>query len=157
MIERIVSGGQTGADRAALDAALESGMACGGWCPRGRDAEDGPLPGRYPLQETAERAHHARTERNVIDSDGTLIVNIGELGGGTALTRDYAQKHRRPCLIVQLDEVQNPVEHVLSWTGRNGIRVLNVAGPRGSKCPEIYGRALELLREVIRRQEAGDG
>jgi len=156
MIERIVSGGQTGADRAALDAALEAGLPCGGWCPQGRDAEDGRIPERYPLRETRERTHHVRTERNVADSDGTLIFNLGELQGGTALTRDYAQKHGRPCLIVQLDAVPNPVEHVLSWAGRNGIRTLNVAGPRGSKRPDIYARTLEVLRGVIGRQVTGD-
>src|SRR5215471_7567840 len=100
---RIVSGGQTGVDRAALDAALELGVPCGGWCPRGRAAEDGPIDDRYPLHETPSRDVEQRTEWNVRDSDGTLILNRGpELTGGTLLTQRVAQRDRKPWMVIDL-------------------------------------------------------
>ena len=88
---KIISGGQTGADRAALDVALTLSLPIGGWCPQGRRAEDGVIPDRYPLLETPERNYQARTRRKIEDSDGTLILNLGQLGGGTALTVAHAR------------------------------------------------------------------
>jgi predicted Rossmann fold nucleotide-binding protein DprA/Smf involved in DNA uptake len=96
LVRKIVSGGQTGVDRAALDIALALGIPCGGWCPRGRGAEDGVIPARYPLQETCSHDYAERTRRNVIDSDGTLILAIGALHGGTLLTAQLAEKAASP-------------------------------------------------------------
>src|SRR3989442_2721366 len=98
----IVSGGQTGVDRAALDTALALGLPCGGWCPRGRRAEDGPLPTRYPLRETPSSSYPERTVWNVRDSDGTLILHRGRLSGGTALTLRLVSRHGRHSLAVVL-------------------------------------------------------
>ena len=94
MVKKIISGGQTGADRAGLDVALTVGLPIGGWCPQGRRAEDGPIPDGYPLVETAERNYQTRTRRNVEDSDGTLILNLGKLDGGTAFTVKLGSPHR---------------------------------------------------------------
>src|SRR6516162_9418333 len=102
MIERILSGGQTGVDRAALDVAVELGLPCGGWCPRGRRAEDGPIPERYPLKETPWDGYPQRTERNVRDSDGTLVLTLGQADRGTTLTIELAHKKRKPHLIIDL-------------------------------------------------------
>ncbi|MEM9017747.1 MAG: putative molybdenum carrier protein, partial [Verrucomicrobiota bacterium] len=105
MIEGLVSGGQTGVDRAALDWALAHGVACGGWCPAGRRAEDGPIPDFYPLCETPLTDYAQRTEWNVRDSHGTLlIVRQFPLIGGTKLTKDFATKWNRPCLVVAESE-----------------------------------------------------
>src|SRR4030042_3461464 len=95
-IERIISGGQTGVDRAALDVAFELDIPCGGWCPKGRKAEEGPIDTRYPLQETVSVRYPIRTERNVRESDGTLILTWGKPSGGTALTIKFAQKNKKP-------------------------------------------------------------
>ncbi|MBJ6724039.1 putative molybdenum carrier protein [Geomesophilobacter sediminis] len=150
-LARVVSGGQTGVDRAGLDAALELGMPIGGYCPCGRKAEDGTVPARYPLIELSSDYYCTRTEKNVVESDGTLILNQGELTEGTKLTHDYARQHGRPCLIVQLD--QDPVldpARVAEWLRGNRISVLNVAGPRESKCPGgIYDAAFRYLRRLF--------
>jgi hypothetical protein len=145
---RIVSGGQTGVDRAGLDVALEMGIPCGGWCPRGRRAEDGPLPERYPLRETSSASYPERTERNVLDSDGTLVLHRGRPRGGTALTLRLAREHGRPALAVDLS-AGPAATAVRDWITREGIRTLNVAGPRESEHPGIHDDAMALLREVL--------
>lgn len=144
----IVSGGQTGVDRAALDTALALGLACGGWCPRGRRAEDGPLPARYPLRETPSASYPERTEWNVRDSDGTLVLHRGRLRGGTSLTVRLARKQGRPAHLVDLLEAPN-APAVREWISREGIRRLNVAGPRESEHPGIQAQAARFLREVL--------
>jgi len=149
MVQKIVSGGQTGVDRAALDAGLESGVPVGGWCPSGRRAEDGVISERYPLLELDARDYSARTEQNVLDSDATLVLNRGELADGTALTVQLAQKHRKPCLVVQLDENEDPGA-VSQWLSEKGVKVLNIAGPRESKCPGIYESALLFVRRLLK-------
>lgn len=148
-LTRIVSGGQTGVDRAALDAALEAGIQAGGWCPAGRLAEDGTIPERYPLRENDSPAYASRTERNVVDSDGTLVLNVGELADGTALTAEFAREHGKPLLVVQLDLSGDPGSAV-AWIRENDIRVLNVAGPRESKRPGVYGFGLSFMRRLLR-------
>ena len=145
---RIVSGGQTGVDRAALDVALQLALGCGGWCPKGRRAEDGPLDERYPLRETPLRQYEQRTDWNVRDSNGTLILFRTGMDGGTRLTRERARSRRRPCKTVDLD--QNPgTEAVMRWIRRHRIRVLNVAGPRESSGPGVYDRARAFLVRLL--------
>ncbi len=148
-IERIISGGQTGVDRAALDVALALGLPCGGWCPAGRRAEDGPIAPRYPLRETAEAEYAVRTERNVRDSQATLILTAGASQGGTALTWEVARRLGRPRLIVDLERPPD-VAAVRDWLRQRGVGVLNVAGPRESRCPGIYARAADFLQDLLR-------
>jgi hypothetical protein len=145
---KIVSGGQTGVDRAALDVALEFGLDCGGHCPRGRAAEDGPIAGKYPLQETPSADSAQRTEWNVRDSDGTLILTSGKLTGGTALTVEFARALRRPCLVVDLD-LPVDTEAVNRWLAANRIQTLNIAGPRASESPHAYDLAVATLRNIF--------
>jgi hypothetical protein len=153
-IERIISGGQTGADRAALDVALELGISCGGWCPKGRKAEDGPIDTYYPLRETTSANYSVRTERNVRESDGTLILANGQPRAGTALTIKFAQKHKKPH-IVRDPFVKKDLETVRMWLELNKIRVLNVAGPRESEVPGIHDRAFEFLKDLFVTPKAG--
>jgi hypothetical protein len=153
MIEKIVSGGQTGADRAALDVAIELGIPHGGWIPKGRKTEDGRLPEEYRLLETTSIDYTQRTELNVLDSDGTLIISNGNLTGGSALTQELARKHRQPCLHVDLDDMSDSkaVEIITSWIDVREIKTLNVAGSRGSKDPKIYEATRKVLKAVIER------
>jgi hypothetical protein len=145
---KIISGGQTGVDRAALDVALEAGLPCGGWCPRGRKAEDGPLPERYPLQETPTDMYSERTEWNVRDSDGTLVLTVGQPTGGTALTIDLASRWSRPCLRVDLAR-RPSAQRVRDWAEANRVAVLNVAGPRETTSPGVYDRSAAFLRRLL--------
>ncbi len=147
-VERIVSGGQTGVDRAGLDAAILMGLAHGGWCPRGRLAEDGRIPPEYRLEETRSADYPARTEQNVIDSDATLILYRGRLFGGTDLTCRLAAKHARPLLVVNLQN-EPGVSQVHRWLAKHDVRVLNVAGPRESSANGIRDQALEFLCRVF--------
>jgi hypothetical protein len=164
-IERVVSGGQTGVDRAALDVALDLGMPVGGWCPRGRLAEDGVIPARYPLRETPLADPAQRTEWNVRDSDGTLILRRGPVAGGTALTAELARRYGRPLLQLSLEEPDRvqpdrdepdldavpDLPFVHDWLRGEGIRVLNVAGPRESEAPGITAAARDLIRHLLHR------
>jgi hypothetical protein len=145
---RVVSGGQTGVDRAALDVAIALGIAHGGWCPRGRRAEDGVIPARYTLVEHASAEYAARTEANVIDSNGTLILCRGEMSGGTALTRELAARHGKPLLVVDL--ARDPdADAVRRWLSDNHVDVLNVAGPRESQRPGIGARVHAFLLAAL--------
>jgi tRNA nucleotidyltransferase (CCA-adding enzyme) len=148
-LERIVSGGQTGVDRAALDAAASSGIPAGGYCPAGRRAEDGAIPARYPLVETSSPRYEVRTKRNVRESDGTLVLTEGVLSGGTLVTVEYATVKGKPCLVVPLDGGGATPAQVVDWLSVQSIRVLNVAGPRESKVPGVYGRYFRFLRRVM--------
>lgn len=152
-VTRIVSGGQTGADRGALDAALALGIEHGGYCPRGRRAEDGSIPAHYQLRETDSRDYAVRTERNIIESDGTLIVSFGPLTGGSALTRRLARKHRKPVLHIELDRgiaAALAPDSIRSWLRAHDIATLNVAGPRASHAPAIADAVHQLLLAVFR-------
>jgi hypothetical protein len=148
MLAKIISGGQTGVDRAALDVALECGLPCGGWCPKGRRAEDGPVPARYPLTETSSPFYPQRTKQNVLDSDGTLILTCSRPRGGTALTVRIAAENDKPCLIVDLNRKADP-KRVRNWCRAHQIRILNVAGARESENPGIYDQAVAFLRSVV--------
>ncbi len=146
---KIISGGQTGADRAGLDVGLALNIPVGGWCPQGRRAEDGIIHARYPLTETPEADYDTRTRRNVEDSDGTLILNLGTLDGGTALTVILARQMGKPCRVVALEEGIEPTAF-REWLDKNRITVLNVAGPRESKRPGVYDAACRCLESLFR-------
>jgi len=148
MFTKIISGGQTGVDRAALDVALSLGLPCGGWCPKGRRAEDGPLAPHYPLTETTSEAYPHRTRLNVQDADGTLILTRGKPDRGTALTLDLARKMNKPHRVVDLAEPAD-VAVVRAWVQEQRIEVLNVAGPRESEKRGIHAAAVSFLRELL--------
>lgn len=160
---KIVSGGQTGVDRAALDAAMELGFEVGGWCPRDRRAEDGVVPDCYPLKETAARSYAVRTEWNVRDSDGTLILVLDAISTGTRLTVDAAKSHGKPLRIEYLSDSAHPglltaensaeeqAESVVEWLFRHKICTLNLAGPRGSSSKEMYSKARTFMTRVLQR------
>jgi hypothetical protein len=146
---RVVSGGQTGVDRAALDAAMALGLPVGGWCPSGRRAEDGPIPDRYPLKEASSPDSAERTECNVRDSDATLILHRGPITGGTRLTAELARRYARPLLCRDLGDPIDPAD-VVHWLRLNRIRALNCAGPRESEAPGIEGQAGVFLSSLFR-------
>lgn len=152
-LRRVISGGQTGVDRAALDAAMEAGLEVGGWCPAGRRAEDGRVPERYALDETPSAEPEERTAWNVRDSDGTLALFIGPLRGGTELAVQTAHRLGKPLLVVDLARPTEAAE-VARWIAVFGIRTLNVAGPREGESRGIHRRALPLLRGVFGLAEA---
>lgn len=146
----IVSGGQTGADRAGLDFAIAHGLPHGGWCPLGRRAEDGPLHERYQMRETEGEGYRQRTKRNVADSDATLIFNIGELSDGSLATLHFAERAGKPVRVVALDVVDQvaEAESVREWLAAHGIAILNIAGPRESKRPGVYQQTLAFLNAM---------
>jgi len=149
---KIVSGGQTGADRAALDWALVNDVPCGGWCPLGRWAEDGVIDVRYPVQETTEQNPAQRTEWNVRDSDGTLIVSLTKrLVGGTRLTEDLTKRLAKPRLVLSKGdgELAEQAEALWQFIASNNISVLNVAGPRASGEPGIAPHVTALLDAAL--------
>lgn len=150
MLRKLVSGGQTGIDRAALDVALDRKLECSGWCPAGRKAEDGRIPTRYPLRETDSKSYAQRTRFNVRDSDGTLILSRGPLTGGTALTAEFAEKLKKPLLIIDLYQKLD-LNRIEKWLTREKITVLNVAGPRESTQPGIHREAYALLKRLVDR------
>jgi hypothetical protein len=156
-LKTIVSGGQTGADRAALDTAIRMGVDHRGWVPLGRLAEDGPLDGVYAVRETSSSDPAERTEKNVVDADGTLIVSHGPLQGGSAYTRACAEKHGRPWMHADLaaESLFSAALRVNGWIASQGISVLNVAGPRASQDPDIYRITADLL-ETLFLMDAGD-
>jgi len=150
-IEKIVSGGQTGADRAALDFAMEYGFEHGGWAPEGRKAEDGAIPQRYNLRELKDGDYADRTARNVVDADGTLIVSHGELTGGSLLTWVVAEKNKKPVLHIDMKKLLafDAAIDIHEWIEVHDIKVLNVAGSRESKDPDIYRATRDLLETVF--------
>ncbi len=148
---RLVSGGQTGADRAALDFAIEHGIPHGGWCPRGRKAEDGIIPARFRLRETPSAGYSQRTEWNVRDSDGTVIFTVADrLQAGSMKTAQFAQQYGKPCLHLA---AQRPgVDHAAvlrCFVQQHRLKVLNVAGPRGSEEPTIATFVTSTLRSAL--------
>lgn len=149
---KIVSGGQTGVDRAALDVAIELGIPTGGWVPRGRRAEDGQIPERYiGLTESSSAEYAIRTAQNVSDSDATLVLRAGPSAGGTALTESIATRLGKPLLAVDLLATPLPraKSEVEAWLARVAPDVLNVAGPRASEAPELGAIVRDLLRRVL--------
>jgi len=151
MLNKIISGGQTGADRAGLDIALDKGILHGGWIPKGRKTEDGTLPERYHLQEMTTTSYPKRTEKNILDSDGTIIISHGNLTGGSLLTLKLARQHNKPFIHIDLTEnsITKSAEHLTRWIIANEIKTLNVAGSRASKDHEIYNKTKEVLKIAI--------
>jgi Circularly permutated YpsA SLOG family len=156
-VQRIVSGGQTGADRAALDVGLALGLDVGGWVPLGRLAEDGTIPSNYPgLIEAATNDPSLRTRLNVRDSDATLILSHGELAGGSKLTKEIAAELGKPWKHVDLasrtsDATIHEIQH---WLAAVNPRVLNIAGPRASEDPDIYAAARVVLQGAFMNEAA---
>jgi hypothetical protein len=151
-VTKLVSGGQTGADRAALDFALEHHIPQGGWCPAGRLAEDGPLPARYLLTETPTGRYSQRTEWNVRDSDGTVVFSIEpELSGGARETVEFARRYRKPVLhLSQRAGGDAPETQLRQFIHEHRIEVLNVAGPRASEEPAVGAFVRQVLEQLNR-------
>jgi len=153
MIARVVSGGQTGVDRAALDVARELGIPSGGWCPKGRKAEDGKIDDRYDLVETPSSSYNQRTRWNVRDSNGTLILTRGKPTGGTLLTVNACGRTSKPYTVIDLADQGDrdaTVQLARAWiAAKLPGGVLNVAGPRASEIPAVYELARTFLLEVL--------
>jgi hypothetical protein len=152
VVEKIISGGQTGADRAALDVAVELGVSTGGWIPRGRHAEDGPVPQRYEgMVEADSESYAIRTQLNVRDSDATVVVSFGPPSGGTALTARIAHSLGKPLLALDLEHltIDEATARLRTWLAQAHPRVLNVAGPRLSHEPRIGEVTASILRGAI--------
>lgn len=152
--QRLISGGQTGADRGALDAAIALGIPHGGWCPRGRLAEDGVIPAPYRLTETAAADYETRTRANVRSADATLIITAGgPLSGGTLHTAEYARALDKPLLHVDLaaaeHDLDTPGQHLRTWLRHHAVRTLNVAGPRESTAPGIHAAVRDFLCQAL--------
>jgi hypothetical protein len=148
---KVISGGQTGVDRAALDAALNAGVPCGGWCPVGRRSEDGVIPATYPLTELPGRGYLPRTRRNVLDSDGTLVLTFGPPSSGTARTIEFCGTLKKPYLIIDGGTVAVAVAvgEVNEFLNQFDVRCLNVAGPRASRSPQAYPYTYALVSRVL--------
>lgn len=149
-IRKIITGGQTGVDRAALDVAIELGIEHGGWCPKGRTAEDGEIPDVYNLRETKSDDPRVRTRRNIRDADATHIISRRPLTGGTALTEKIATKRGRDVMVISPDDRVETAQTVRDWLRAKHIETLNVAGPRASESPDIYYQAMAILLAILR-------
>lgn len=149
--QKIISGGQTGVDRGALDACISLKFPCGGWCPKGRLAEDGEIPLHYPLKETQSTTYAFRTKMNVSDSDGTLILFEKNLTGGTLLTKQFAESLGKPyyCLAYSTIETRQHIVEIIKWMKKNSIFVLNLAGPRQSEWSQAYEQGLQITKILI--------
>lgn len=151
MLEKIISGGQTGADIAGIDAAIETGFPYDGWLPKDRKTESGPLSEKYRMQEMTRGGYPKRTEQNVKDSDGTIIFTHQNLTGGSRLTANMAKSWGKPWLHINLSEIDQ-TEAILTlsgWLQENKTKVLNVAGSRGSKDPKIHGKVCQIIKAII--------
>jgi hypothetical protein len=151
MIKKIVSGGQTGAGQAALDAAMKWDIPHGGWVPKGRKTEHGPLLSIYQLKEMPTGSYPERTEKNVIDSDGTLIITHGELNGESEYTLEMTKKHDRPYFHADLTIHSSfaTAQAIYSWIKVHNVESLNIAGSKASKDLHIYRAALKILEIVF--------
>jgi hypothetical protein len=144
---KIISGGQTGVDRAALDVSLKHGIDCGGWCPAGRLDEFGRIPDCYPVRELQAGGFAERTLQNVEDSDGTVVIYSGQIGGGTAQTVRFCVELKRPHELIDASKIraEDAVSLITDFVRAKKIKILNVAGPRRSEWPEGYAYAFRVL------------
>ena len=149
---KIISGGQTGVDRAALDVALEHGIECGGWCPSGRLDEFGKIPDHYPVEELQGSGFTERTLQNVKDSDGTVVIFSRELRGGTEQTVRFCIELKRPHQLIDASKVatKDAAKLIADFIDKNAIDILNVAGPRQSEWPEGYDYAFRVVDIFLR-------
>ncbi|NQT77217.1 MAG: hypothetical protein HQ565_05855 [Bacteroidetes bacterium] len=145
---KLISGGQSGTDRATLDFALKNNFPCGGWCPLGRKAEDGVIPIHYPLKETKTSDYAERSLLNVKDSEGTLIITLREMDEGTRLTYEFAQEHGKPVFLCNDSKPADAISFK-NWMTENNIRVLNVAGPREGSTKGMYAFAFQILERLF--------
>lgn len=149
-VTKIISGGQTGVDRAALDWAISRAVEHGGWCPHGRLAQDGPLPGRYLLRETQSTGYSQRTRLNIEEADATLLVHFGTLMGGSELTQRLAIKLAKPLALFDAGQAwSDQIESTQAWLSSNSNRVLNIAGPSEERHPGIYETTLKVLDQLF--------
>ncbi len=150
MIQKIISGGQTGADQAGLDFAIEHNIPHGGWIPKGKRTEAGELEDKYNLIEMPTKSYPKRTEKNVIESDGTAIFTHGRLKGGGLLTKKKALAHGKPFLHINLNELSTTAASTLlaNFIRSSDIRCLNIAGTRASKDSQIYSNTHNILYNV---------
>jgi len=151
---KIVSGAQTGVDRAALDAALECRVEVGGWCPQGRQSEDGIIPEKYPVIELPGSGYRQRTKQNVIDSDGTVVIYYGRPTGGTKQTIGFCMIERKPYVLINAEEmgVEQASKKIDIFMGENSVTILNVAGPRASGEPRAYEYAKRVIHSVLQKK-----
>lgn len=151
MIEKIISGGQTGADQGGLDAAIDAGVPHGGWCPSGRRSETGPIPDRYQLTEMDSVDYPPRTRRNVAESDGTIVFTFGALERGSLLTMRLCEGHKKPSLWLDLTkDAEAAPARVKTWIESHRIKTLNVAGNRESKSPGIQKMVWAIMVLVLK-------
>jgi len=149
LIEKIISGGQTGVDRAALDFAIENGFEHGGYCPQGRRAEDGKISNKYELVETSSPKYIVRTLLNVESADGTLILYKGSVRGGSKAAKDYALTIHKPLIEINLVKVEIKMQVTAAhWIKENQISTLNIAGPRESES-NIYAITKDCLEQIF--------
>ena len=155
MLKKIIAGGQTGADVAGLDVAIKHGIPHRGAIPRGRLTEAGPLSEKYNLQEMPTKSYPKHTEKNVVDSGRTVIFTHGKLTGGSLLTQKKAGEHGKPLIHLDMDKVsvEEAADLLRSFLQENGIEILNVAGSRGSKDPEIYSKVFGVMEECIKKRD----
>ncbi len=149
--QKIISGGQTGVDRGALDACLVKKFPCGGWCPKGRLAEDGKFDQQYPLEETQESDYKTRTRKNIENSEGTLIISQKKLEGGTLLTFQIANKFNKPVFIVSEENIKETdiFFKIMYWLKRFSVSILNIAGPRKSEWEDGYKNSYYITSILI--------
>lgn len=150
MIEKVISGGQSGVDRAALDAAIALNFPYGGAIPEGRKAEDGPLDLKYNMQVLDDESYNTRTKANVNDSDATLILIFNDLSGGSLMTQEFALSLHKPHLVISLNKKdEENIAYILEWLEKYYVKVLNIAGPRASKEPLLYEAANAFVKELL--------
>lgn len=148
-IIKIISGGQTGVDRAVVDFAMHNNIPCGGWCPKGRLSENGKISNKYPLTETSTTDYIERTEKNIKDSNATLIIHAGKIDKGTKQTIELCIGYYKPLCKINLKDKQSITE-LINWIEENNIDVLNIAGPRESHSPGIYNETLYFLNSLFK-------